>query len=470
MDNNAEKQLIEFIATCYSDPLRFVQGMFDWQAIASEPDKWQIEVLTDIKKHLQQQSDISTAFRLAVASGHGVGKSALVAWVILWAMSTRINLRGVITANTQTQLKEKTWAELSLWHKRLLNQHWFELTATKIAQVQHPETWFVSAVPWSKERSEAFAGLHAEHVLVMFDEASAIEDIIYDTAEGAMTTTGAMFFAFGNPTRNRGRFYEIHHKYRNRWICKQVDSRSAKMTNKAELQAWAEDYGEDSDFYRIRVKGEFPRQSSNQLISLEDIEHASTRNISLAEVAHSPRVMGVDVARFGGDSSVITKRQGLLTHEQIKHIGLDLMTFANIVAQEIDSYQPDMVFIDAGGVGGGVIDRLHQLGYRNVVGVDFGGTASDKTKYVNKRAEMWCNMRDYLKQGSIPAEKELHSDLSTIEYFFRGDNGQIQLESKSDMRRRGVQSPDLGDSLALTFAQNITNNKNSKALKGVKLR
>ncbi len=466
---NNDSQLLDFVASCYNDPIKFVTGIFDWQAIGGTPDKWQLEVLTDIKNHINNK-DIDTALRVAIASGHGVGKSALVAWIILWAMSTRINLRGVVTANTQTQLKEKTWAELSLWHKRMLNKHWFELTATKISQTSNADTWFVSAVPWSKERSEAFAGLHAEHVLVIFDEASAVEDIIYETAEGAMTTSGAMFFAFGNPTRNTGKFYEIHHKLRHRWVCKQIDSRSAKMTNKSELEAWAEDYGEDSDFFRIRVKGEFPRQASNQLISLEDIENASNRDITLDDVSHAPKVMGVDVARFGGDTSVITKRQGLYVHEQIKHNNMDLMTFAGIVAIEIDKYQPEQVFIDAGGIGGGVIDRLHQLGYTSVIGVDFGGMPTDKSKYINKRAEMWCNMRDYLKQGKIPNDKDLKSDLRIMEYFFRGDSGQIQLESKADMRRRGLQSPDLADSLALTFAYNISSSKNSNSIKGVKLR
>lgn len=452
--DRGDQQLVDFIATCFNSPLRYVLIAFKWSENEG-PDDWQKDVMKDIEKAIVNGADLGTSVRIAVASGHGIGKTALVAWIILWAMSTRPHLRGVVTANTQNQLKDKTWAELSLWHKRAINAHWFEMTATKFYQKQCPDTWFCSAVAWSRERPEAFAGLHAEHVLLIFDEASAIDNVIYETAEGAMTTKGAMWLAFGNPTRNSGKFFEIHNKLRHRWLCKQIDSRTAKMTNKAELSSWVEDYGEDSDFVRIRIKGEFPRAGSKELIGVGLVEAAAIRTIEPDSFSHAPIIIGVDVARFGDDQSVIARRQGLFAYDLKKYRNIDTMRFAGIIAAEIELNCPDAVFIDAGGVGGGVIDRLHQLGYRMVIGVDFGSTPTEKNKYFNKRAEMWCNLKEWLKIGRIPADNELHADLSAPEFFYRGDTGLIQLEKKEEMKRRGLASPDGADALALTFAHPV---------------
>ena len=252
-----DADLTEDIAEFYDDPLGFVYYAFEWGEGLLEgfdgPDKWQSEQLVRIGEKFQ--NDPETTIREAVASGHGIGKSALVAWIILWAMSTRPHLNGVITANTTTQLSTKTWRELALWHKRSINQHWFTWTATKFFHKQHPETWFCAAIPNTEHNSEAFAGLHAQHVLVLYDEASGIPDIIWEVTEGALTTPRAMWFVYGNPTRNTGRFRSCFAEDSRRWTNHQIDSRTAKMTNKKELQEWLEVYGEDSDFFRVRVKG-----------------------------------------------------------------------------------------------------------------------------------------------------------------------------------------------------------------------
>ncbi len=452
-----EQELARDLGAFYADPAGFVLYAFAWgQGELAEhhgPDEWQRELLYDLGDNCLTAEE---AIRLATVSGHGIGKSAFVAWVILWAMSTRPHLAGVVTANTASQLEDKTWRELSIWHKRAVNKHWFKWTATKFYQVDHPETWFVSAEPWSKERPEAFAGLHAEHVLMIFDEASAIDDVIWETAEGALTTPGAIWAVFGNPTRNSGRFHGCFHRFRHRWVTRQVDSRNAKMTNKAQLKQWIDDYGEDSDFVRVRVRGVFPRAGSNQLIASDLVEGAQGKSLREEMYRVAPLVFGVDVARFGDDQSVLTKRQGLYAHKQLKWRGMDLMTLAGIVAQHIDKDKPDAVFVDMGGMGAGVVDRLHQLGYDQVIGVDFGGQASDPAKHVNKRTEMWCGVHDWLKAGgALPPEQELADDLTGPEYGFTGDKGQIVLEKKSDMKKRGLASPDCGDSLALTFAHPV---------------
>lgn len=446
--------LVDFCAACFSDPLRFVRLAFKWGegelAGFDGPDKWQADFLEGIKDELSGTCGASS-LRRAVASGHGVGKTTLAAWLILWAMSTRPHLSGVVTANTQSQLAGKTWRELSIWHKRLINKDWFKWTASKFSNVQHPETWAVSAVAWNKGSPESFAGLHSEHVLMIFDEASAIDDVIWETAEGAMTTTGAMWFVFGNPTRNTGFFKKCFGRLRHRWKNIRVDSRTALLTNKDEIRKWKEDYGEDSDFFRVRVKGEFPRSASAQLIPEDVIEAAVSRIIPPADIAYAPLIIGVDVARFGEDDSVIAVRQGYKLLLLIRKRGLDTMTLAQLVAQEIDNILPDAVFVDETGIGAGVIDRLHQLGYRMATGVAFSSSPSDR-KYFNKRSEMWGETAEWLKNADIPDDRQLIDDLAAPEYGFRGDSGQIQLEKKVDMKKRGLSSPDSGDALALTFA------------------
>ena len=439
------------VGRMFSDPLSFVRYAFPWGkgdlAEWEGPDEWQTEFLQDLGKGV---NTLDAAVRMATAAGHGVGKSVLVAWVILWAMSTRPHLAGVVTANTGTQLETKTWRELSLWHKRAVNAHWFTWTATKFYQNDHPETWFVAAVPWSKEKPEAFAGLHAEHVLMIFDEGSSIDDLIYDTAEGAQTTKGAIWCVFGNPTRNTGRFKECFGRFRHRWVTRQVDSRTAKAANQAQIQQWLDDYGEDSDFFRIRVRGVFPRAGSTQFIPSDIVEEAQKREAESDRGA--PLVMGVDIARFGDDQSVICFRQGrdAKTMPAIKWRNRDLHYSANRIAEHIKLYAPKAIFIDGGGVGAGVIDMLKAWNFQ-VIEVNFGAAASEERKYANKRAEMWAAVKTWLPTGSLETDIELVADLTGPEYGFDKDN-RIQLEKKADMKKRGLASPDYGDALALTFA------------------
>ena len=272
-----EVDLRKQIIDCRRDPYRFVRTLIKFPD-GGEPDAWQEEQLNRIRDALEQ--DVLAVIREAVSSGHGIGKSALVAWIILWAMSTRPHLAGIVTANTEAQLRTKTWRELSVWHKRCVHHYWFHWTATRFYQVQHSETWFISAIPWSESRPEAFAGLHAEHVLILYDEASAIPDAIWEVSEGAMTTPRAMWFCYGNPTRNTGRFRECFGKFKHRWNHTQIDSRTCKMANQEQLSQWVDDYGEDSDFVRVRVKGEFPRAGNLQFIPSDHVAEARSRSVS----------------------------------------------------------------------------------------------------------------------------------------------------------------------------------------------
>ena len=459
---NLENQLITEIEQFVDDPYGFVMFVFDWGRGELEgetgPDEWQTEILKLIgEKTLNTES----ALQIAVRSGHGIGKTALISWIELWFMSTRPHPAIVTTANTASQLETKTWRELAKWHKRAINSHWFTWTATKFYLNDEMETWFASAIPWSKQRAQAFAGTHEKHVLMLFDEASEIDDIIWETAEGAMTTEGAMWIVFGNPTMSTGRFAECFKKYRHRWITREIDSRTAKKANKKQIQEWIDDYGEDSDFVRVRVKGQEPRSGSMQFISAEDVGNALGKSIHISEYHTHPKILGCDVARFGDDQSVMCLRQGLAVLKIEKFRELDTMTYASKIAVMINEESVDAVFVDVGAMGAGVIDRLRQLGH-DVFEIGFGCKASDELHYINKRSEMWGNMNDWLKSGGcIPDDNELRDDLIGPQYGFDARE-RIQLERKKDMKTRGLASPDIGDALALTFAESVNVEKLSR--------
>jgi hypothetical protein len=470
----AEVRLTDEIALCTRDPLRFVMIAFPWGSaeLANHegPDEWQRDVLTEIGQRLETGALLSEVIAIAIASGHGVGKSCLVSWLILWAISTMPDTRGVITANTESQLRTKTWAELSKWHRLCICRHWFTLSATAIYSVdpEHERTWRIDKIAWSEENAEAFAGLHNQgrRIFVAFDESSAIPDTIWETTEGALTDTDTeiIWAVFGNPTRNTGRFRECFGSLKHRWITKQVDSRTVKITNKKQIADWLADYGEDSDFVRIRVRGTFPRVGNMQFISTEVVEMAMRRREDEVSVTlMDPLLMGVDVARFGEDASVIKIRRGrdARTHRSIKLRGVDTMTLAARVVDEATRLGVDAIFVDGGGVGGGVVDRLRQLRMQNVYEVQFGGKPDRSTVqesgpiiYANKAAEIWGLMRDWLKYALLPEDKDLADELTSREfgYVMREGKDAIMLEKKEDMRRRGLASPDDADALALTFA------------------
>lgn len=291
---------------------------------------------------------------------------------------------------------------------------------------------------------------------------SAISDKVWEVAEGAMTDadTEIIWLAFGNPTQNTGRFRECFGKFKHRWVTRQIDSRTVDGTNKAQIQTWIDDYGEDSDFVRVRVRGEFPRSGNLQFISSEVVELARKR--SPEAKLWDARVMGVDVARFGSDESVICFRQGrdARSNKWIKLRNVDTMAFAAHIVDAARWFHPDAIFVDGGGVGGGVVDRLRQL-RQPVFEVQFGGapdraveSGEGAVHYVNKRAEMWGNMKDWLRGGSIPDDPDLVQELTSVQYgyLFKEGIDKIILEKKVDMKKRGLSSPDAGDALALTFA------------------
>ena len=464
---NYEVNLLHDIGRFVTNPLGFVKYAFPWgagdMADAPAPYPWQTEILGVIGNHLSSPATRFKPLKIAVASGKGIGKSALISMLNWWGLSTCEDCRVVVTANTEPQLRTKTLPEMHKWARNALNAHWFNLGATSMtSRDMHPQphdrTWRSDAMPWNEQNPQAFAGLHnkGKRIIVIEDEASEIADVIWDVIEGALTDekTEIIWVAFGNPTRNTGRFSECFGKNKHRWVTRQIDSRSVPGTNKAQIQEWVDDYGEDSDFVRIWVRGEFPRAGSSQLIPSDTVELARKYTVPPEAIAHMPKIMAVDVARYGKNQTVIVLRQGRKLRVLSKHRGLDTMQTADKVVEWMGKEEPDAVVVDGDGLGAGVVDRLKQLGYGRRLTEFHGGHKAGKAEaYYNRRAEVWGELRDWLKEGAdIPDDPELAADLVGPQYGFSGSNQQIQLERKEDMERRGLSSPDLGDAAAYSFA------------------
>lgn len=465
----------EALVSYADDPYGFVMWAFPWGVKGTElehedgPDEWQIEEQEAIGQHIRQ--GIDAPFRSSTASGHGIGKSAETSMIILWAGMTAVDTRGVVTANSDTQLRTKTWAELGKWWSLLCEQHpiakeIFEVTATGFRSKSREMTWRIDAIPNNPRNPAAFAGAHnaGKRLLIVVDEASEIEDVIWDVIEGALTDadTEIILLVYGNPTKNVGRFKEITvGRMRGQWRSKQIDSRKVKRTNKKLLQSWVDAWGEDSDFVRIRVRGVFPRVGSMQLIPTDLVQGARGRKAQY--IPSDPLVAGLDVARFGDDASVLRARRGrdAASIPKKEWRNVDLMTLASDVAMWCMENRPDALFVDIGGLGAGVYDRLIQLRVPNVFPVNFGGRArvamvnGVEARVADHGTAMWVNILAWLPLAALPEDDDqIEVDLTSREYGFTAD-GAIKLESKKDMKKRGLSSPDDADALALTFAMPV---------------
>ena len=467
--SDAHEALLADLMQYENDPLGFVMYAFPWgepgTALANMtgPEDWQREILILVRDGI---IDISEAIvRITIRSGHGIGKSAMVSMLILWAM-LKEDTRGVVTANSERQLRTKTWAELGKWYNMYIGRDLFRLTATSLFPNDKNKllTWRIDMIPWSEHNTTAFQGLHnqGKRILIIFDEASEIPKIIWDVAAGALSdaNTQIIWFAPGNPTMPSGHFYNIHQPAEfNPWIAKRVDSRSVSFTNKKELQRQINEEGIDSDFVRIRILGEFPSQGLNAFISRAIATEAQTREIIPNQ--NEPVVLGVDVARFGNNDSVIYPRRGrdARTLPYKKFSKITTMQLVDEIMKMMVLYNTNLVAVDGGGVGGGVIDRLKQLNVP-VIEVQFGAKASppqaganrSKARYFNKRAEIWGALREWLPTGALPEDTNLLEELCAPLYQINSEDV-IQLERKDEIAKRldGL-SPDVADALAITFA------------------
>ena len=495
MSSTLDAQLAIDLPTFYADPLGYVMYIFPWDtaeeiqsvpllepwksrfSCAFGPDKWACEFLDQLGEEILKRGfDGSKAvdpIQFVTASGHGIGKSVLVAWLIKFILDTRPFAKGVVTAGTADQLRTKTWAELGKWHGLSLTKQHFNYRATRgnmvLAHRKHTAHWRCDAHTCKEENSESFAGLHAANStpFFIFDEGSGVPNKIYEVRDGGTTDGEPMVFDFGNPTRNSGRFYDqCVGELSKRYIVRCIDSREVHITNKKRINDWIEDFGEDSDYVKVRVRGVFPSAGAVQFIPTSDVEAAMSR--ALTEDRNAPLIFGVDVARFGPDDSVIYARRGndARTYGYRRYKQLDTVQLTGKIIEWVQEFRANglevsAIFVDAtgGSIGGGVVDQLNALKYRNI-GVQFGNSAINKETYRYRGDEMWGAVRDALHAGLAlpgpddPLSVDLKKQLTAREFGYTLNGARIHLEPKDQLKDRlGLDaSPDIADALALTFA------------------
>ncbi|CAN5443642.1 terminase [soil metagenome] len=479
---STEGEIARMQGELFAAPLAWTMWSFDWGmdpamrvvmlpeayrlSFDSEygPDAWACELLETIGREERNRAfdgqHAVPAIRVAVASGHGAGKSALTAWLCSFIMSTRPNARGVVTASTSPQLESKSWAAVASWSKRSMTGHWFDVStgrgSMKMTYIGRAESWACYAQTSREENSESFAGLHAADSTPFYlvDESSGVPDKIFEVMEGGLTDGAPIQVLMGNPTRTGNFFANAFTTMKHHFIRRQIDSRDVQITNKETLQGWIDDYGIDSDFVKVRVRGIFPAQSSLQFISRDLVDAAMLRDVHVEP--GTVAIIGVDVARYGDDSSVIRVRVGrdARSFPPIRLKGADTMTVAATVSEHYNFLKRAgysvVIMVDGGGVGGGVVDRLRQLQHV-VVEIQFGSKANDPKRYANKRAELYGEMRDWLASGALPRDESLAAEMCAIEYGFTASGDAILLEKKSVLKARTGASPDDADALAITF-------------------
>jgi hypothetical protein len=466
---NAEVELVDWLAECYADPLRFVEEGYDWPIKGEEsPDRWQSNVLVELGRAVEARGfdgvNAVLPIREAVSSGHGIGKSVLIAWIVDWLMSTRRNAIGTVTANTNDQLEKKTWAAIREWTARCITAHWFEINSQIMYRKGFRATWFCSPQSCAEENSEAFAGQHAKDStsFYLFDEASAVPPSIHEVAEGGLTDGEPFFLMFGNMTRNTGKFHEaVFGTRRDRWTSHVIDSRDCKFSNKALIAEWADDYGEDSDFFRVRVLGLPPKANELQYIDLDRVQAAQKRVPDV--LADEPLICGVDVSGGGSAWTVARFRRGQdgrsiqpirISGEKSRDRGHIVSTLAEALNSLHEGQPIAAMFIDMA-FGAAVVERLRAMGHLNVFEVNFGGESPEPRKDVNLRAFMYRKCKEWLPTGAIPkTDVRLETDL-TGPGFHLDKKNRLVLESKESMQKRGVASPDDSDGLVLTWASPV---------------
>jgi hypothetical protein len=432
-------------------PQQFVREVF-----GVVPDAWQDDVLAAFPANP----------RLAMKACKGPGKTAVLAWLAWNFLLTRPHPKIAATSVTGDNLADNLWAEMAKWQGQSeLLKATFEWQKTRIICRDHPETWWMSARPWSRSASReeqglALAGLHADYIMFILDESGGIPDAVMVSADAALSSCkeGHIVQA-GNPTHLEGPLYRACTTERRLWHITEItgDPDDPKRSPRVKVE-WAreqiEKYGRDNPWVLINVFGRFPPSSINALIGSDECADATRRFYREADIDHAARILGVDVARFGDDSSVIFPRQGLVAFPPIQYRNLDSATGGGAVAGKWRDWSADACFVDdSGGYGAGWIDALRGLG-RSPIGISFASRPTD-LRYLNKRAEMYFLAVQWIKDGgAIPNCPELISALTQMTYAFKGDR--MMIEDKDQLKQRIGFSPDHADALALTFAQPVS--------------
>jgi phage terminase large subunit len=434
------KEFEDFIRLYRNDPVKFVRVV-----LRETPLKWQEELLRKIAAGKR---------RISVRAGHGVGKSTVCSWAIVWVMCTRFPQKCVMTAPTAGQLFDALFSELKAQVNKLppVLRDSFDVLSDRISLKAAPESSFASARTSSSERPEALAGIHSENVLLIVDEASAVPEPVFEAAAGSMSGHSACTILIGNPTRNSGLFYRTHHELSADWDTMHVSCLDIPLVSKDFVEQIKATYGEGSNAYRIRVLGEFAVADNDTLIAAELVDAAMGRDVPV-DVSDG-MIYGLDVARFGTDRSALCKRKGNVVMEVKSWGGLDLMQLVGAVVNEARTDNPVEICVDTIGLGSGVADRLREMGY-NVRDVNVAESSAMNPNANKLRDELWLAVKDWLATRTvrIPNDQTLRHELVAPRYNF-SSSGKIVVESKDAMKKRGMRSPDLADAVCLTFAGN----------------
>ena len=443
----------ELLLAIALDPVLFVEGV-----LGAKPEEWQKKALYAVRDN----------DRVAIRSGHGIGKTAFLSWLILWWVLTRSPSRIACTANTSSQLSDILWAEVAKWHRCMPDglKELIEVTSAKVELTGQDS--FAVARTARRETPEALQGFHSPNMLFLVDEASGVDNIIFEVGEGAMSTEGAKTVMTGNPTRTSGYFYEAFNKMKDSFFTMKVSSQDSTQVGPKFIEDMKVKYGEDSNIYRVRVLGEWPEADDDVVIPLHLLQSAADRDQVPADT--TPVVWGLDVARFGTDKSALCKRKGNVVTEPIKSWrNKDLMEMCGIILNEYEtttwSDRPVEILIDSIGLGAGVVDRLTELDLP-VRGINVAESASMGERYGRLRDELWFLGKEWFeaRDCTIPEQEELIDDLSKPRFTFLS-NGKLKVEGKDEMIRRGLNSPDLADAFCLTFASRASIAKSGSAHK-----
>ena len=440
--STSENPFVDFIKKYRHDPVSFVKNVFK-----VEPDEWQTAFLEAIRDNNR---------RISVRSGHGVGKSTAASWAMLWYLMTRYPVKVVVTAPTSSQLFDALFAEIKRWVKEMppALSELLEVKSDRIELRPSPTEAFISARTSRAEQPEALQGIHSDHVMLVADEASGVPEAVFEAAAGSMSGHSAVTVLLGNPVRSSGYFFETHNRLKSEWFTLHVNCEKSKRVSKEFVREMAIKYGEESNAYRVRVLGEFPLSDDDTMIPFSVVEQAMNRDIEVDRFA--PMIYGVDVARFGSDKSALAKKKGNVIIEVKKWRGLDLMQLVGAIKSEYEAEEshdrPVSIYIDSIGLGSGVVDRLRELGLP-AVGINVSESPAMKGSYINLRAELWGKMKNWLEQRNcvIPKDDDLLADLTAPRYTFNS-SGKLRVESKDEMKKRGLASPDMADACILTLA------------------
>ena len=431
---------VAFILRYRDAPVEFVR-----EVLGAEPDEGQGDLLRAIARGER---------RISARSGHGVGKSTVVAWAILWYITTRYPCKIVVTAPTTGQLYDALFAETKRWLRALppAIAGLFDATTEKVVLKSAPDESFISARTSRIEKPEALQGVHSEHVMLVADEASGVPEAVFEAAAGSMSGHNAVTLLLGNPVRSSGFFYDTHHRLADEWTRFHISCLDSGRVSSDYVEDMKSRYGADSNAYRVRVLGEFPLADDDTVIPMELLELATMRDVE--RTVYAPVVWGVDVARMGSDSSALIKRQGNWVEDPRSWRGLDLMQTTGVVYNEFQGarVKPAEILVDSIGIGAGVVDRLRELKLP-VRGINVSESPALTQTYFNLRAELWFSCKDWLarRDCKIPKDERLISELAGARVTPRSD-GKLQVESKEQMRKRGQGSPDRADALCLSFA------------------